>query len=151
MYRTIALCLPLLLVCGAAVADDAPAADTAPQVAASRKATPAKSDRAVKADTSEQTDSPRKTDSPRRADSASKTDSPPASDPAKPTGEVKMSGMSILGNEDSPKSLVIVPWKSSRMGDMPGVSRLLDPATQPVDKDVFMRELAYYEIKQQED
>jgi hypothetical protein len=96
MYRAIALCLPILLVCGAAVADDAPAAD-------------------------------------------------------KPTGEVKMSGMSILGNEDSPKSLVIVPWKSSRMGDMPGVSRLLDPATQPVDKDVFMRELAYYEIKQQED
>ena len=66
---------------------------------------------------------------------------------AQPGGDVKMSGMSILGNEDAPKSLVIVPWKSSQLGDMPSVSRLLDSATQPVDKDVFMRELAYYEFK----
>ena len=28
-----------------------------------------------------------------------------------------MSGMSILGNEEAPKSLVIIPWKSSRLGD----------------------------------
>jgi len=64
-----------------------------------------------------------------------------------PGGDVKMSGMSILGNEDAPKSLVLVPWKSSQLGDMPSVSRLLDSATRPVDKDVFMRELAYYEYK----
>ncbi len=31
---------------------------------------------------------------------------------------------------------------------MPGLSRLLDDSIQPVDKDVFMRELAYYEIRQ---
>jgi len=66
---------------------------------------------------------------------------------AQPAGDVKMSGMSILGNEDAPKSLVLVPWKSSQLGDMPSVSRLLDSATAPVDKDVFMRELAYYEFK----
>jgi hypothetical protein len=30
---------------------------------------------------------------------------------------------------------------------MPTVSMLLDSAAQPVDKDVFMRELAYYEYK----
>jgi hypothetical protein len=70
-----------------------------------------------------------------------------ASQTAQPGGDVKMSGMSILGNEDAPKSLVLVPWKSSQLGDMPSVSRLLDSATQPVDKDVFMRELAYYEFK----
>jgi hypothetical protein len=64
-----------------------------------------------------------------------------------PGGDVKMSGMSILGNEDAPKSLVIVPWKSSQLADMPSVSRLLDSATQPVDKDVFLRELSYYEFK----
>jgi hypothetical protein len=66
---------------------------------------------------------------------------------ATPSGDVKMSGMSILGNEDTPKSLALVPWKSSQLGDMPGVSRLLDSSAQPVDKDVFMRELAYYEFK----
>ena len=64
-----------------------------------------------------------------------------------PGGDVKMSGMSILGNEDAPKSLVLVPWKGSQLADMPSVSRLLDSSTQPVDKDVFMRELSYYEFK----
>lgn len=64
-----------------------------------------------------------------------------------PGGDVKMSGISILGNEDAPKSLVLVPWKSSQLGDMPSVSRLLDASTQPVDKEVFLRELSYYEFK----
>jgi hypothetical protein len=66
---------------------------------------------------------------------------------AKSEGDVKMSGMSVLGNEEAPKSLVIVPWKSSQLGDMPALSKLLDDSTQPVDKEVFMRELAYYQIK----
>lgn len=58
-----------------------------------------------------------------------------------------LAGISILGNQEAPKSLVIVPWKGSEIGDMPGLSRLLDDAVQPVDKDVFMRELSYYEIR----
>lgn len=58
-----------------------------------------------------------------------------------------LSGISILGNQEAPKSLVIVPWKSSEIGDMPGLSRLLDDAVQPIDKEVFMRELDYYEIR----
>ena len=58
-----------------------------------------------------------------------------------------LSGISILGNQEAPKSLVIVPWKGSEIGDMPGLSRLLDDSVQPVDKDVFMRELSYYEIR----
>jgi len=62
-------------------------------------------------------------------------------------GDVEMSGMSILGNDEAPKSLVIVPWKSSQLGDAPGLSKLLDDSTQPVDKDVFLRELAYYQIR----
>src|SRR5262245_52281950 len=66
---------------------------------------------------------------------------------AKSEEDVKMSGMSILGNDEAPKSLVIVPWKSSQLGDTPAISRLLDDSTQPVDKEVFLRELAYYQIK----
>lgn len=62
--------------------------------------------------------------------------------------EVKtLNGISILGNQEAPKSLVIVPWKSSEIGEMPGLSRLLDDAVQPIDKEVFMRELDYYEIR----
>ena len=66
---------------------------------------------------------------------------------ASPTDPKSMSGMSILGNQDAPKSLVIVPWKSSEIGEMPGLSRLLDDSVQPIDKEVFMRELDYYDIR----
>jgi hypothetical protein len=59
----------------------------------------------------------------------------------------KALGMSILGNEEAPKALVIVPWKSSELGNGPGVSTLLDDSRLPVDKEVFMRMLCYYEIR----
>ena len=62
-------------------------------------------------------------------------------------GDKQMSGMSILGNDDAPKSLVIVPWKSSELGDPLAVSRALDDGRQPVDRDVFERELDYYQIR----
>jgi len=65
------------------------------------------------------------------------------------TGDKTLSGMSILGNQEAPKALVIVPWKSSRIGDSLGLSDSLDDARQPVDKEVFLRELAYYEIRSQ--
>jgi len=58
-----------------------------------------------------------------------------------------LSGMSILGNQEAPKALVIVPWKSSQLGDEQGIAKALDDGRQPVDKDVFMRELAYYQIR----
>jgi hypothetical protein len=56
-------------------------------------------------------------------------------------------GMSILANEEAPKALVIVPWKTSELGNSLGVSTLLDDSRQPVDRDVFMRSLRYYEIR----
>jgi hypothetical protein len=63
------------------------------------------------------------------------------------TGPKVISGMSILGNQEAPKSLVIVPWKSSEIGDSVGIATLLDDSRRPVDRDVFARELAYYQIK----
>ena len=59
----------------------------------------------------------------------------------------KALGMSILGNQEAPTSLVIVPWKSSEVGRATGISPMLDDSRQPVDKEVFMRELRYYEIR----
>ena len=58
-----------------------------------------------------------------------------------------MSGMSILGNEEAPKSLVIIPWKSSELGDDISLSDTLDDRAHPVDKEVFLRELNFYEIR----
>jgi hypothetical protein len=61
-----------------------------------------------------------------------------------------MSGMSILGNEEAPKSLVIIPWKSSELGDDISLADTLDDRARPVDKEVFLRELAFYEIRSSE-
>jgi hypothetical protein len=69
-----------------------------------------------------------------------------AQEPAE-SEEKLISGMSILGNHEAPKSLVIVPWKSSELGTRLDVSRMLDAGAQPVDKEVFTRELEYYEIR----
>ncbi len=61
-----------------------------------------------------------------------------------------MSGMSILGNEEAPKSLVIIPWKSSELGEDISLSDTLDDRARPVDKEVFLRELSFYEIRSSE-
>ena len=56
--------------------------------------------------------------------------------------------MSILGNQEAPKALVIVPWKSSELGNWPerfDDARRLEAS--PIDKEVFMRMLSYYEIR----
>lgn len=62
-------------------------------------------------------------------------------------GDKQMAGMSVVGNDDAPKSLVIVPWKSSALGATLDVSNGLDDGRQPVDRDVFKRELDYYQIR----
>jgi len=59
----------------------------------------------------------------------------------------ELSGMSILGNSEAPKSLVIVPWKTSEIGDGIGVANMLDGRARAVDKEVFVRELGYYELR----
>jgi hypothetical protein len=150
MTRTHILGLLLLAAVHVAAADEAATAPSTPAPAAnaltasaSSASAPAatRSADAAKQRTKKHPASPRATDS--KADPAAE----PAEAAAQPAGDVKMSGMSILGNEDAPKSLVLVPWKSSQLADMPSVSRLLDSSTQPVDKDVFMRELSYYQFK----
>ena len=73
-----------------------------------------------------------------------------AGDPPKTDGETEtktMSGMSVLGNNDAPKALVIVPWKSSEIGDGIGVIDSLSNLPVPVDRDVFDRELHYYNLR----
>jgi hypothetical protein len=79
-------------------------------------------------------------------ETAAPADAPKAA--PKPGGDHDMAGMSVVGNDDAPKALVIVPWKSSGLGDVLDVSRALDDGRQPVDRDVFMRELDYYEIRE---
>ena len=61
-------------------------------------------------------------------------------------GEVKeLSGMSIVGNDEAPKSLYIVPWKSSEIGVESSLNWMNDSGNTPVDRDVFIRQLDFYE------
>ena len=143
MIRTFILGLLLLAVAPLASADDAATAPSALAPAATAPLTAA-----VTTQSADATQQRAKKQSARtKAGDGKAEPAAEGSQAAQPGGDVKMSGMSILGNEDAPKSLVLVPWKSSELADMPGVSRLLDSSTQPVDKDVFMRELSYYEFK----
>jgi hypothetical protein len=72
-----------------------------------------------------------------KADSSKQEDSEPK----------EISGMSIVGNNETPTSLVIVPWKSSEIGQETKLkSNLLDDDLTPVDRPVFMRELGFYKL-----
>ena len=58
----------------------------------------------------------------------------------------ELSGMSIVGNDEAPKSLYIVPWKSSELGVETSLNTMLNEGDVPVDRDVFMRQLDFYEV-----
>jgi len=58
-----------------------------------------------------------------------------------------LEGTTITGNQELPKALHIVPWKPAAAGDLAGrpLNSLVDELLAPVDRDVFLRELEYYE------
>jgi hypothetical protein len=58
----------------------------------------------------------------------------------------ELSGMSIVGNDEAPKTLYIVPWKSSDLGAETSMNMMLNERDVPVDREVFMRQLEYYEV-----
>lgn len=70
-----------------------------------------------------------------------------AEEKKKDTEAKELSGISIIGNKEAPKSLYIVPWKNSEVGvESSLTSGLLDESMRPVDKEVFMRELEFYQL-----
>ena len=58
-----------------------------------------------------------------------------------------LEGTTITGNSELPKALHIVPWKASVPDDLMGrpMHSLVDEVLAPVDRDVFLRELEYYD------
>jgi hypothetical protein len=67
---------------------------------------------------------------------------------AKAESEAKaVSGMSIVGNSEAPKSLTIIPWKSSEIGrDTDFKSSLLGQDLTPIDKPSFLRQLEFHKL-----
>ncbi len=88
---------------------------------------------------------------------------PPAEVPATPAEEpavtadeptprgtmdhLELDPTSITGNRELPKVMVIVPWKKADLGDLTGrpANSLLNEVLAPVDREVFRRELRYFE------
>ncbi len=66
-------------------------------------------------------------------------------------GDKHVSGMSIVGNDESPKSLVIVPWKSSDLSGDLDPTRRFGQDRSPLDPEVFGRALDYHAIRTGQD
>ena len=164
MKRTLLFVL-LLVATGVAQTDKTPDKKTGAEPAAvkrpvkteaakAQKATPAKA-KSAEAGTADAQGETKKQPGPTEVAQA-KSEAGPEEEPQAQTEQDpkltsvpggKALGMSILGNQETPTSLVIVPWKSSEVGRATGISPMLDDSRQPVDKEVFMRELRYYEIR----
>lgn len=58
-----------------------------------------------------------------------------------------LEGTTITGNRELPKALHIVPWKSAEAGDLAArpMNSLVDEILAPIDREVFLRELEYYQ------
>ncbi|MEM6818445.1 MAG: hypothetical protein AAF578_06610 [Pseudomonadota bacterium] len=70
-----------------------------------------------------------------------------ATTPNRAIDSIELRTSQITGNQELPQVLYIVPWKSSDLGDLVGrpVNTLLDEVLAPADREVFRRQIAYYE------
>jgi hypothetical protein len=58
----------------------------------------------------------------------------------------EMSGISIVGNDEAPQSLYIVPWNSSEIGGETSLDTMLSEDDVPVDREVFKRQIEFYQV-----
>ena len=86
---------------------------------------------------------------------ASKPAPGPAAQPAAKPGlkaqdRIELDTTQISGNRELPKVMYVVPWKRSDIGDLSGkpMNSLVDEILAPVDRDVFKREVVYYNAVQ---
>src|SRR5882757_9524035 len=83
---------------------------------------------------------------PPRAAATSRTPKPGQKAPGT-TDRLQLGTATVTGDREQPKVMYIVPWKKSDIGDLSGkpMNSLLDEALAPVDRDVFKREVVYFD------
>jgi hypothetical protein len=66
------------------------------------------------------------------------------------TDRLDLGTATVTGDREQPKVMYIVPWKRSDIGDLAGrpMNSLVDEILAPVDRDVFKREVVYYQAVQ---
>ena len=59
---------------------------------------------------------------------------------------LNMPGTEIIGNQELPKALYIVPWKKSSLPDLgaPPLQSLISDALSPLERNEFRRQIRYY-------
>ncbi|MFO7604666.1 MAG: hypothetical protein R6X06_12775 [Gammaproteobacteria bacterium] len=59
---------------------------------------------------------------------------------------LEMQGTAIIGNQELPKVLYIVPWKKASLPDLgaPPLQSLIADALSPLERDEFRRQVQYY-------
>ena len=69
------------------------------------------------------------------------------------TDRLNLDTTTVSGNRELPRVQYIVPWKKADVGNLPGqpFNTLLDEALTPVDRDVFRREVEYYQAVSNKD
>jgi hypothetical protein len=67
---------------------------------------------------------------------------------ARAEDRMDLEGTTITGNRELPKVLYIVPWKDPDLGELAGrpVNSVVDEALEPIDREVFRRQLHYYDV-----
>ncbi len=60
---------------------------------------------------------------------------------------IELQGATVVGNRELPKVLYIVPWKKANADNLMGnpVANLVGDSLAPIDRDVFRREVEYYD------
>ncbi len=61
--------------------------------------------------------------------------------------KLQLGTATVTGDREQPKVMYVVPWKKSDIGDLGGkpMNSLVDEVLAPVDRDVFKREVRYYQ------
>ena len=112
--------LTALVAVGTARADEPPASAAASPPSAAAPATPAP---------------------------ATAAPAPPRPAEPRPPDRLELDPTSIRANQELPKVLYIVPWKQPGLAEPAGrpLNSLVDEVLAPVDRDVFRRQMRYYD------
>jgi len=142
------LCLSVLWLCAAAAfAQQAPPADTPikPADTAAASAKPPKS-------TAQSEAGEPRANTLERAPSAARTPAPAGQKPSSAADKLQLGTATVTGDREQPKVMYVVPWKRSDIGDLGGkpMNSLVDEILAPVDRDVFKREVRYYQTVKSE-
>jgi hypothetical protein len=72
--------------------------------------------------------------------------------PGNAADKLQLGTATVTGDREQPKVMYVVPWKHSDIGDLGGkpMNSLVDEILTPVDRDVFKREVRYYQTVKSE-